>query len=615
MKEEDSLVTKQVVYTGDETHRQDSAGEIHDPGYVPHHRQSFVSKYIFSQDHKIIGRQFLFTGMFWAFVGGLLSVIFRVQLGFPNQSFPILETLFGKWAPGGIISPEFYYMLVTMHGTILVFFVLTAGLSGTFANILIPLQVGARDMASPFLNMLSYWFFFMASVVMLTSFFMPEGASDVGWTAYPPLSGIREAAPGADTGMDFWIAGMALFIFSSLLGGLNYITTVINLRTKGMTMSRLPLTIWALLVTAILGLLSFPVLFGAVILLMFDRTLGTSFYLDNIYINGHALPHSGGNAILYQHLFWFLGHPEVYIIILPAFGIVSEVLATHARKPIFGYRAMILSILAIAILAFVVWAHHMFVTGLNPFVASVFVLLTLLIAVPSAIKVFNWIATLWKGDLHLRPAMLFGIGFVSLFISGGLTGIFIGNSALDIELHDTYFIVAHFHIVMGIAAFFGMFAGVYHWFPKMFGRQMNNTLGYIHFWVTIVGAYCIFWPMHYMGMAGVPRRYYSFDAFQNFNMFASLNEFITMAAMVVFLAQILFLVNFISSIFVGRKLKTPNPWNSNTLEWTTPINVGHGNWPGELPVVYRWPYDYSKNGDDFIPQTVPLKENETIAHH
>jgi cytochrome c oxidase subunit 1 len=603
------------VFEGDETHHQDSEGELHDHGHVEHHREYFFTKYIFSQDHKTIGKQFLFTGIFWAFVGGLLSVIFRLQLGFPNQSFPILETLFGKWAPGGIISPEFYYMLVTMHGTILVFFVLTAGLSGTFANILLPLQCGARDMASPFLNMLSYWFFFMASCVMLTSFFLPEGASDVGWTFYPPLSGVKEAAPGSGLGADFWLIGMALFIFSSLLGGLNYITTVLNLRTKGMSMNRLPLTVWALLITAILGLISFPVLLGAAILLLFDRNLGTSFYLDKIFINGHALDHAGGNAILYQHLFWFLGHPEVYIIILPAFGLVSEVLANNARKPIFGYRAMILSMLGIAILAFVVWAHHMFVTGLNPFVASVFVLLTLLVAVPSAVKVFNWIATLWQGNIRFTPAMLFAIGFVSMFISGGLTGIYLGNSALDIELHDTYFVIAHFHIVMGISAFFGMLAGVYQWFPKMFGRMMNNALGYIHFWITFVGAYMIFWPMHYMGLAGVPRRYYSLDAFQSFSMFGDLSKFITIAAMMVFFAQILFILNFMYSVFRGRKISDPNPWKSNTLEWTTKLAPGHGKWEGEIPTVYRWPYDYSKNGDEFIPQTEPYKPGEEKLHH
>jgi cytochrome c oxidase subunit I len=581
-------------------------------GHDPHHKQSFITKYVFSQDHKTIAKQFLITGMIWAFIGGMLSVLFRLQLGFPDQSFWILSALFGKWAPNGHISPDFYYMLITMHGTILVFFVLTAGLSGTFSNFLIPLQCGARDMAAPFLNMLSYWFFFMSSVVMFTSFFLPNGAASGGWTSYPPLSALREAMQGSEEGMDWWLVAMALFIFSAILGGLNYITTVLNLRTKGMSMAKLPLTIWAFLITAILGLLSFPVLLGASILLLFDRNLGTSFYLSDIYINGQALPNEGGSPILYQHLFWFLGHPEVYIVILPAFGLVSEVLSTNARKPIFGYRAMVLSMLSIAVLAFFVWAHHMFVTGLNPFVGSVFVFLTLLIAVPSAIKVFNWISTVWKGNIRFTPAMMFAIGFVSLFISGGLTGIFLGNSAIDIQLHDTYFVVAHFHIVMGVAAFFGMFAGVYHWFPKMFGRFMNNTLGQIHFWITMVGAYCIFWPMHYEGLAGLPRRYYTHGAFESFNKFGGLNEFITIAAILVFCAQLLFMVNFFYSIFRGRKMTNLNPWGSNTIEWTTPIHPGHGNWPGEIPEVHRWPYDYGKPGyTEFIPQTTPMLEGET----
>ncbi|MDW8393057.1 MAG: cbb3-type cytochrome c oxidase subunit I [Chitinophagales bacterium] len=599
----------------DHVHFQTVEGDIREPEHIPHHKENFVTKYIFSQDHKTIGKQFLITGMFWAFVGGMLSLIFRLQLGYPGQSFPILETLFGKWAAGGVISPEFYYKLVTMHGTLLVFFVLTAGLSGTFANLLIPLQCGARDMASPFLNMLSYWFFFAASVVMLISFFIPDGAADVGWTFYPPLSGVREASVGSRAGADFWLISMALFIISSLLGGLNYITTVLNLRTKGMSMNRLPLTVWALLITAILGLISFPVLLGAAILVLFDRNLGTSFFLDEIYISGQHLDQVGGNAILYQHLFWFLGHPEVYIIILPAFGLVSEVLANNARKPIFGYRAMVLSMMAIAILAFVVWAHHMFVTGLNPFVASVFVFLTLLVAVPSAVKVFNWLATLWQGNIRFTPAMLFAIGFVSLFISGGLTGIFLGNSSLDIPLHDTYFVVAHFHIVMGVSAFFGMLAGVYHWFPKMFGRYMNQTLGYVHFWVTLIGAYLVFWPMHYMGLIGLPRRVWSLDAYQNFSMYGDLNRFMTDAAMLVFFAQILFILNFVYSIFWGRKVTEKNPWKSNSLEWTTEIVPGHGNWKGPIPTVYRWPYDYSKNGEEFIPQTVPYRPGEEKLHH
>ncbi len=598
----------------DSIHFQDSQGEIHEPEHHHEHEENFISKYIFSQDHKMIAKQFLVTGIFWAIVGGLLSVIFRLQLGFPDTSFPILTDLFGsRWAPDGKLSPDFYNMLITMHGTILVFFVLTAGLSGTFANFLIPLQIGARDMASPFLNMLSYWFFFGASVVMFLSFFTPNGAAGVGWTMYPPLSAIKQSAIGSMEGTDYWLIAMSLFIFSSLLGGLNYITTVLNLRTKGMSMIKMPLTVWALLFTAVLGLLSFPVLLGAAILLIFDRTLGTSFYLHDIYISGvGAMDHSGGSPILYQHLFWFLGHPEVYIIILPAFGLVSEVMATNSRKPIFGYRAMVLSMIAIAILAFVVWAHHMYVTGMNPLVGSVFVFLTLLIAIPSAVKVFNWIGTLWRGNLRFTPAMMYAIGFVSLFISGGLTGIFLGNSTIDIELHDTYFVIAHFHIVMGIAAFYGMFAGVYHWFPKMYGRFMNNTLGYIHFWITMVGSYCIFWPMHYMGLTGMPRRYYSNGAFQTFSQYSGMNEFITISATIVFMAQLIFVFNFFYSIFYGKKVTEKNPWNSTTLEWTTEIDPGHGNWQGALPEVHRWPYDYSKDGEDFIPQTEPIRPGETV---
>ena len=390
---------------------------------------------------------------------------------------------------------------------------------------------------------------------------------------------------------------------------------MLNLRTKGMSMWRMPLTIWAFFVTAILGLLSFPVLLSGVFLLMFDRSMGTSFYLNEIVVGGEILDRIGGSPILYQHLFWFLGHPEVYIIILPAMGIVSEVLSVHARKPIFGYRAMVFSILAIAFLSFIVWAHHMFMSGVNPFISNFFVIFTLIIAVPSAVKVFNWISTIYGSNFRFNAASLFAVGFVSMFISGGLTGIFLGNSALDIQLHDTYFVVAHFHIVMGIAAFFGMFAGIYHWFPKMFGRFMNETLGKLHFWGTIVGAYAIFWPMHYTGMAGVPRRYYSSDNFESFKHFTELNQFITIAAIVVFFLQVLFMVNFFYSIFSGRKMTVKNPWGANSLEWTTPIETGHGNWPNNIPTVQRWAYDYGKNGEEFIPQYIPLKEGEHDHGH
>jgi cytochrome c oxidase subunit I len=583
--------------------------EVHHDEHHGHH-ETFISKYVFSMDHKTIGKQFLITGIVWAIIGGLFSVLFRLQLGFPEQSFPILETFFGKNAPGGQIKPEFYYALVTMHGTVLVFFVLTAGLSGTFANLLIPLQIGARDMASPFLNMLSYWFFFMASIVMISSLFVTTGPAAGGWTMYPPLSALHDAGDGSKIGTDLWLISMALFIVSSLLGGLNYITTILNMRTKGMTMTRMPLTMWAMFFTAVLGVLSFPVLLSGAILLLFDRNLGTSFYLSDIYVAGKILPNEGGSAILFQHLFWFLGHPEVYIILLPAMGMVSEILSVNSRKPIFGYMAMVGSLFAICILAFLVWAHHMFVTGLNPFLGAVFVLLTLLIAVPSAIKVFNWLTTIWRGNIRFTPATLFALGFVSLFISGGLTGIFLGNSTIDIHLHDTKFVVAHFHIVMGVASFFGMFAGVYHWFPKMFGRYLNNTLGYLHFWVTMVGAYLIFWPMHYEGLAGSPRRYLNVTPWVSFNKFQELNQMITIVSVVVFAVQLMFVFNFFYSIFKGRKVTTPNPWGANTLEWTTPIRPGHGNWVGEIPEVHRWAYDYGKDGREFIMQTEPIGENE-----
>ena len=585
----------------------------HDAHHEHHHHETFITKYVFSQDHKMIAKQFLVTGIIWAIIGGLFSVIFRLQLGYPESTFPWLEDFFCFWAKGGKLDPEFYYALVTMHGTILVFFVLTAGLSGTFANFLIPLQIGARDMASPMLNMLSYWFFFTASIIMFSSLFVQTGPASGGWTIYPPLSALGDASAGSKIGMDLWLVAMAMFIVSSLLGGLNYISTILNLRTKGMSMTRLPLTIWALFFTAVLGVLSFPVLLSGAILLLFDRNLGTSFVLSDIVIQGKILPNEGGSAILFQHLFWFLGHPEVYIILLPAMGMSSEIISVNSRKPIFGYMAMVGSLFAIAILAFLVWAHHMFVTGLNPFLGSVFVLLTLLIAVPSAIKVFNWLTTLWRGSIRFTPGMLFAIGFVSLFISGGLTGIFLGNSALDLHLHDTYFVITHFHIVMGVASFFGMFAGVYHWFPKMFGRYLNNTMAYIHFWVTIVGAYLIFWPMHYEGLAGMPRRYYDFSNWESFKQFGELNQFISFISMIVFAVQLLFVFNFFYSMYKGRKVTTQNPWGANTLEWTTPVNPGHGNWPGEIPEVYRGAYDYAKDGHEFIPQNVPVGDDET--HH
>ena len=578
-----------------------------------HHKETFITKYIFSIDHKMIAKQFLITGMLMGIVGMLMSVLFRLQLSNPGESFAVLEWFFGeKWAPEGILDPNMYLSLVTMHGTILVFWVLTAGLSGTFANFLIPLQIGARDMASGFINMLSYWFFFAATIVLLISLFVETGPASAGWTVYPPLSALPEAIPGSGLGQDLWLISMALFVVSSLLGGLNYIVTILNLRTKGMSMSRLPLTIWAILITAIIGVLSFPVLLSCALLLIFDRSFGTSFYLSDIIIGGEALHHTGGSPILFEHLFWFLGHPEVYIILLPALGIVSEVMSVNSRKPIFGYKAMVGALIAIAFLSFIVWGHHMFVTGMDPFLGSVFTFTTLLIAIPSAVKVFNYLTTLWKASIRFTPAMLFTIGFVSTFITGGLTGLILGDSALDINVHDTYFVVGHFHIVMGLSAIYGMFAGVYHWFPKMYGRMMNKTLGYLHFWVTFICAYGVFFPMHFLGLAGLPRRYYTNSHFPMFDGLTDINEVITFFAIIGGLVQLIFVFNFFYSIFKGSK-STQNPWKSNTLEWTAPIERMHGNWPGEIPTVHRWPYDYSKPGAerDFIPQTEPLKEGET----
>lgn len=592
----------------------DAHGHHEDHG---HHEESFVSKYIFSQDHKMISKQFLMTAVFMGVVAMLLSILFRIQLAWPGESSDFLSFFLGdQWAPGGVLSEDMYLGLVTIHGTIMVFFLLTGGLSGTFSNLLIPYQLGARDMASGFLNMLSYWFFFISSGLMFVSLFIETGPAMAGWTIYPPLSALPQAISGSGLGMTLWLASMTIFIASSLIGSLNYIVTVLNLRTKGMHMTRMPLTIWAFFVTAVLGVLSFPVLLSAALLLMMDRLAGTSFYLSDIIVQGEMLTNHGGSPILYQHLFWFLGHPEVYIVLLPALGLSSEIIATNSRKPIFGYRAMIGSILAIGFLSFIVWAHHMFVTGMNPFLGSVFVFTTLLIAIPSAVKVFNYITTLWKGSIVFTPAMLFAIGLVSTFITGGVTGIILADAALDITTHDTYFVVAHFHVVMGLSAVFGMFGGVYHWFPKMYGKMMNKKLGYMHFWVTIVGAYGVFFPMHFVGLAGAPRRYYDYTVLgendiDSYNQIMDLNVIITVFAIIAALGQLIFLFNFFYSIFRGPKAPQ-NPWKSTTLEWTTPVEHIHGNWAGELPTVHRWPYDYSKPGSDvdFIPQDVPLAEGE-----
>ena len=597
----------------------------HDDDFGHHHKQTFITKYIFSQDHKMISKQYMITGIFMGVIGILMSLLFRMQLAWPDHHFTIYEILLGKWGADGVMDPSIYLALVTIHGTIMVFFVLTAGLSGTFSNLLIPLQIGARDMASGFLNMVSYWLFFLSAVIMLSSLFVEAGPASAGWTIYPPLSALPQAIPGSGAGMSLWLISIAIFIAASLLGSLNFIVTILNLRTKGMSMTRLPLTVWSFFVTALVGLVSFPVLFSAALMLIMDRSFGTSFFLSDIYIAGEVLHHQGGSPVLFEHLFWFLGHPEVYIVILPAMGIVSEILATNSRKPIFGYRAMVASLLAIGFLSTLVWGHHMFVSGMNPFLGSVFTFTTLLIAIPSAVKSFNWITTMWRGNLQMNVAMLWSIGFVSTFITGGLTGIIVGDSALDINVHDTYFVVAHFHLVMGISAAYGFLAGIYHWFPIMFqGRMMNKKLGYIHFWVTAIGAYGIFFPMHFVGLAGLPRRYYTNTNFPYFDDLHDINVVMSVFAIITISVQVIFLYNFIHSIFYG-KMAPRNPWKATTLEWTAEQKHIHGNWDGPIPHVYRWAYDYSKMnkdetdyvipGQDFIPQNVPLMDNEDEMNH
>ena len=577
-----------------------------------HHKESFITKYIFSQDHKMIAKQYLVTAIIMGGLGIALSALFRMKLGWPDEKFPLLEAILGSdAAPDGLLDSNWYLGLVTLHGTIMVFFVLTGGLSGTFSNLLIPLQIGARDMASGLLNMIAYWLFFLSSLLMAASLFIETGPAMAGWTVYPPLSVLEEFQPGSGLGMTLWLLSMTVFIASSLIGGINYIVTVLNLRTKGMTMTRLPLTIWAFFITAILGVLSFPVLLSCAVLLLMDRGFGTSFYMSDIVTSSGALDATGGSPILYEHLFWFLGHPEVYIILLPALGITSEVISTMSRKPIFGYRAMIGSMLAIGFLSFIVWGHHMFMTGMNPFLGGVFTFTTLLIAIPSAVKVFNYITTIWKGNVIMSPAMLFSIGSVSTFISGGITGIILADSALDISQHDTYFVVGHFHIVMGMTAILAMFAGVYHWFPKLYGKMMNLRMGMVHFWFTIVCGYGGFIPMHFLGEGGMPRRYYENTNFPMFDHFLDLNVLISIFASIGVLSQVIFFFNFIYSTFKGPKA-SQNPWKANSLEWTTPVEHVHGNWIGEIPIVHRWPYDFSKPGkeNDFVPQNVPLEADE-----
>ncbi|MEE9141179.1 MAG: cbb3-type cytochrome c oxidase subunit I [Gammaproteobacteria bacterium] len=567
-----------------------------------HHPKSFVTKYIWSQDHKVIAIQYGITATLIGLVALVLSGMMRLQLGFPDTF--------------SFIAPYDYYQFITMHGMIMVIYLLTALFLGGFGNYLIPLMLGARDMVFPYLNMLSFWVYLLAVLVLVASFFVPGGPTGAGWTLYPPQA-ILPGTPGAGWGIVFMLASLAIFIVAFTMGGLNYVVTVLQARTRGMTLMRMPLSIWGIFMATVLGLLAFPALFVSAVMMTLDKLLGTSFFMPAIMSMGQQLDYDGGSPVLFQHLFWFFGHPEVYIVALPAFGIVSDLLATHARKNIFGYRMMVWAILAIGGISFVVWAHHMYVSGMNPYFGFFFATTTLIIAVPTAIKVYNWVLTLWKGNIHLTVPMLFAIGFIFTFVHGGLTGLFLGNVSVDVPLSDTYFVVGHFHMVMGVSPIMVMFGAIYHWYPKITGRMLNTTLGRIHFWGTFLGTYAIYLPMHYLGFLGVPRRYYALgntDFIPESAM--TLNAGITISALIVGVIQLVFLYNIISSLFKGEKAG-PNPWRAVTLEWQTPDTPPkHGNWGPELPVVYRWAYDYSVPGaaEDFIPQNHPDDETTGMVH-
>ncbi len=562
-----------------------------------HHELGFVRTYLFSTDHKMIAKQFMITSLSFLLLGGLLAGLFRWQLGFPGQPIPVIGGMFSDTtAPGGVILPEFYNSLVTMHATFMIFFAIMPLLVGVWGNYLIPLQIGAPDMAFPRLNMASFWISVPAGAIMLASFFVQGGAAGAGWTSYAPLSASPEFS-GVRMGQILWLVSLTILGFSSLTGAVNYITTIINMRAPGMTWFRLPLPTWSLFITSWLLLLAIPILTGGLIMLLFDQTIGTGFFA----------PKTGGEPLLWQHIFWYFGHPEVYILILPAMGLVSEVISNRSRKPIFGYHAMVIAIIAIAFLGWVVWGHHMFQSGMNPLLGTSFMISTIIIAVPSAIKVFNWLGTLWRGDIHLDVPMLHALAFVSMFIIGGLSGIFMAAAPFDIYIHDTYFIVAHIHYVLFGGSLFGIFSGITYWFPKMFGRMFNPVLGKIHFWLTIVAYNLVFFPMHNLGLRGHMRRIYAPDNYTFLQPLQPLNTFISVAAFVLIAVQLVFAFNFFYSMFAGEKA-TANPWKSNTLEWAlAPTPPPHGNFVGGTPHVYRGPYEYSspESNDDYLPQHVP----------
>jgi cytochrome c oxidase subunit 1 len=562
-----------------------------------HAPQGFIRKYIFSLDHKVIGIQYFFLALTAVFVGMFLSLLMRIHLYWPNAVLPLV----------GEIKPEQYLSLLTMHGTIMVFFVLTTAPQGGFGNYFLPIQIGAPDMAFPVLNMLSFWTTFVAFVCIIAAFFVTGGAPLHGWTGYAPLSALPSARPGEGLGADLWITSIAIFCIASLMGALNFLTTTLDMRAKGMTMMRMPLTVWSWFITAILGLLAFGVLLSAGILLLMDRNLGTSFYVPLVVVNGQIMGHKGGSPLLWQHLFWFFGHPEVYIAILPGMGVTSQILSTFSRKPIFGYKAMVYAMLSIGFFGFMVWGHHMFMSGMSPYSAFAFSILTMCIGVPSAIKTFNWLGTMWKGHIRFQTPMLYAIGFVSLFVSGGLSGPFLAQPVLDIQLHDTYFVVGHFHLIMGVAAIFGMFAATYYWVPKMFGRMMNETWGRIHFFLTLAGTYAIFMPMHYLGIAGGTRRYSQYTEVAYLQKLMPIHGFMTYAAIITIAAQFIFVINLFWSMFKGPKA-SDNPWEATTLEWTTTTPPPHDNFGGVTPVVNHGPYEYGVPGAarDYVMQTDPV---------
>jgi len=560
-----------------------------------HHPKTWVGKYVWSQDHKYIAVQYMITAVAIGTVALVLSDLMRLQIGFPGRV--------------GFITPEAYYQFITMHGMIMVIYLLTALFLGGFGNYMIPLMVGARDMVFPYMNMLSFWVYLLSVIVLMASFFVPGGPTGAGWTLYPPAA-ILAGTPGFDWGIILMLVSLVIFIVATTMGGLNYVTTVLQARCEGMTLLRMPLAVWGIFVATILALLAFPALFVSGVMMLLDKTLHTSFFMPAVVSLGQATNYKGGSPLLFQHLFWFFGHPEVYIVALPAFGIVSDLISVHARKAIFGYRMMVWAIAIIGALSFVVWAHHMFVSGMNPWFGFFFATSTLIIAVPTAIKVYNWVLTLWRGDIHLTVPMLFTLAFLLTFLSGGLTGLFLGNVSVDIPLSGTYFVVAHFHMVMGVAPLLVVFGGIYHWFPKITGRMLDDRLGQFHFWVTFIGTYLIYFPMHYLGVLGMPRRYYNYENYQFIPPSAhTLNAFITVVALFVGAAQLVYVFNLVWSTFRGKKADG-NPWRAASLEWTTPNTPPvHGNWGARLPVVYRWAYAYSVPGAprDFIAQDAPAE--------